>query len=468
MRITNFILYALIATAVFLGSCKKDFLNEKPSTAIVQPSSLEEFQSLLENFGVNNSSVVLGVVSADDHEFYNETVWKSVNKATERNAYVWAKDLYDGERVEDWNKPYATIFYANNILKGLDDMKVSAFDQARWNNLKGWALFIRAFAYYDLVSHFAPTYDNTTAATDLGVPLRLNPSIDVLLPRATVKENYERILVDLSGASQLLEVNIPAANRNRPSKVAAHALFARIYLTMRNYNKAELHADTSLTLYSKLIDYNTLSKTANQPFSLAHDELIYAKSGYPLLTSQLAPTANTFVKIAPDLINLYEPNDLRPAIYFTKQTDGSYRVKRGYNGPNVNAFVGLATDEVYLIKAECLARRSEINASMTVLNQLLVKRWDPAATTPAQPYQNRTAANQQEAVSKVLLERRKELVWRGLRWDDLKRLNKEGANITLNRNLNGTIYSLPPNSPKYIFPIPDEEIALSGIQQNLR
>tara|TARA_R110002033_G_scaffold36621_1_gene75228 strand:+ start:3737 stop:3916 length:180 start_codon:yes stop_codon:yes gene_type:complete len=59
-------------------------------------------------------------------------------------------------------------------------------------------------------------------------------------------------------------------------------------------------------------------------------------------------------------------------------------------------------------------------------------------------------------------------VWRGLRWQDIRRLNKEGAGITLTRTLKGENYTLPPNDPRYIFPIPDDEIALSGIKQNVR
>ncbi|SEM08104.1 hypothetical protein SAMN05216436_101351 [bacterium A37T11] len=55
---------------------------------------------------------------------------------------------------------------------------------------------------------------------------------------------------------------------------------------------------------------------------------------------------------------------------------------------------------------------------------------------------------------------------RGLRWMDIKRLNKEGANITLTRNLNGQIYTLPPNDPRFALPIPEDVIDLSGMQQN--
>ena len=128
----------------------------------------------------------------------------------------------------------------------------------------------------------------------------------------------------------------------------------------------------------------------------------------------------------------------------------------------MNSFTGLATDEIYLIKAECLARKNQVSEALTVLNTLLENRYKTGEFVPL------SAATPTEALNKILLERRKELVWRSLRWTDLKRLNKEGANITLYREINSNHYTLPPNDPKYVFPIPDDEILLSNIDQNNR
>jgi hypothetical protein len=71
---------------------------------------------------------------------------------------------------------------------------------------------------------------------------------------------------------------------------------------------------------------------------------------------------------------------------------------------------------------------------------------------------------------KIITERRKELPFTGsARWEDLRRLNKDPQFAkTLIRQLNGQNYTLAPNDPKYTLPIPDIEIKLSGIQQNLR
>jgi hypothetical protein len=57
---------------------------------------------------------------------------------------------------------------------------------------------------------------------------------------------------------------------------------------------------------------------------------------------------------------------------------------------------------------------------------------------------------------------------RGTRWTDIKRLNKEGAGISLKRNVNGNSYILPANNLRFALPLPDDIVSLSGMQQNPR
>ncbi|MBN8856731.1 MAG: RagB/SusD family nutrient uptake outer membrane protein, partial [Sphingobacteriales bacterium] len=74
-----------------------------------------------------------------------------------------------------------------------------------------------------------------------------------------------------------------------------------------------------------------------------------------------------------------------------------------------------------------------------------------------------------QALDTILVERRKELPFRGVRWTDLRRLNLEGRTITLTRVLNGTTYQLPPNSKLYTLPIPPDVIIFNpNMKQNPR
>jgi hypothetical protein len=451
----------IISVMLCLYACKKsDFLDKKPITNITTPITLSDFQELLDNTVVMNSTNGLAQLSCDD---YNVSFadWQTAS-ATERNSYLWAKDIYAGDvGIGDWNYPYQQVFYANSVLEGL--AKSDSVNSVQGKYIKGEALFTRAFAFYDLTRTFCKAFDATSAKTDLGIPLRLKSGIDYTLQRSTLQQSFDQVFSDLSSALPLLPDTRPSNYLNRPSKPAVYALLARIYLDIRDYTNAETYADKCLAAYNTLIDYNTVSKTAKTPFTPTNDELIYNARQVLSYASFTALSSSSLGKVSSDLIQMYSGDDLRLPIFYSKLADGTYWKKRMYYGSGGFAFTGLATDELYLIKAECLARRDQSKLAMDEINQLLVKRHDNAT-----PYIPLTANSSAEALTIVLAERRKELAWRGLRWFDIKRLNAGGANITLTRILNGTTYKLPPNSPLYAMPIPNDEIALSGIQQNLR
>src|SRR5699024_1246882 len=116
----------------------------------------------------------------------------------------------------------------------------------------------------------------------------------------------------------------------------------------------------------------------------------------------------------------------------------------------------------YLIRAECYARQGNATQAMNDLYTLLVTRWKTGTYVPF------TASGAKEALHIILGERRKELLFRGLRWMDIKRLNREGAHIVLKRIINGKVFTLPPNDNRYALPIPEDIISLTGMKQNPR
>lgn len=443
-----------------LLSCKKgEFLDKKPATNLVTPTSLSDYQGILENTNVMNLTGGLNQLSADEY-YVADADWAS-GLTTERNAYIWAKDIYGGDvAIADWNRLYTQVFYANSVIDGLS--KSGFLSTAQGQYLQGWALFARAYAFYDLTRTFCKAYNGNTANADLGIPIRLKSGIDDIEPRSSLQKSYDQIISDISAAIPLLPSQRPAPNLNRPSKIAAFALLARIYLDMRNYAQAENYADQSLALYNTLIDYNTVDSTASLPFSTTNDELIY-NTEQVSDWGDFTPVGNLLARIPVSLLKLYATGDLRFPIFFGPAGDGTYYRKPGYNGQNSYPFTGLATDEMYMIKAECLARKGQTASAMDELNLLLVKRYKKGGTIIPL-----TASSAGSALAIILTERSKEMVWRGTRWFDLKRLNLEGVNITLTRIVNGTTYTLPPNDDRWVMPIPSDEISLSGIAQNPR
>jgi tetratricopeptide (TPR) repeat protein len=450
-------LYILLG-GVLLSSCQKAFLAKKPDKSLLVPSTLADFQALLDNQIVFNISPGLPVISADDFQATDVAVSAYAN-VTEKNSYIWAADLYAGQSCFDWNFPYQQVFYANIVLDGLGAVPADAASQGvNYNTIRGSALFYRAFAFYNLVQLFARGYDGATAASDPGIPLRLSADVNLKAGRATVQQTYDQVLIDLSEAEGLLPVL--AAYQSRPTKEAAEGLLARVYLSMGKYNLAQQYASAALKLNHTLTDYNTLDTVTSNPFPYApannNPETLFFTKLIPY-----ASTTSTSATVSEELYDSYAHNDLRRAVFFSGSTPNYFKGR--YTGTRLQLFGGLAVDELYLIRAECLARSGDVAGALADLNTLLVTRWRTGTFVPL------TAANADEALVLALRERRKELAFRGLRWGDLKRLNNDPRfAVTLSRKFNGTTYTLLPGDKRYVLPIPVQEIQAGGIAQNER
>ena len=104
--------------------------------------------------------------------------------------------------------------------------------------------------------------------------------------------------------------------------------------------------------------------------------------------------------------------------------------------------------EFWLVDVKSTVRVNEKDVAMDYINTLRDKRIVNNV--------HLSASTKEEALQIVLDERRREMPMLGCtRLIDLKRLNREPAFAkTIEHNVNGTIYKLEPNSPKYILPIP--------------
>lgn len=448
-------LYITILCLSLVSCNKKEFLDERPRSDLFVPSTLEDFQALLDNDPVINMTPVLGELSSDN--FYIQQSSWTILTTKEKNAYTWEKDTYGGEgKVVDWNAPYEQVLYANVILNGLKNVTITPDNWQKWNTIKGSALFIRAYAFYNLAQVFALPYNAATSNQDLGIPLKLTPNVDEKLQRSTLEQTYTQILKDLLDATPLLPDTISSL-RNRPNKPAAFAQLARVYLSMRQYDKAGAYADSSLLLYRALIDYNTRDANSTRPFDKLNIETMYNSR---LVETNILKGISGAGFADSNLYNNYVPNDLRRSLFFYTNPLGKL-FKGSYTGL-IWAFTGLATDETYLIRAECRARANNVTGAMDDLNTLLVQRWKTGTFVPF------TATTWQDALNTILLERRKELPCRGVRWTDIRRLNLETPSIKPVRFINNLPFELPVNSSRYALPIPPDAEQLGNYIQNAR
>ena len=119
--------------------------------------------------------------------------------------------------------------------------------------------------------------------------------------------------------------------------------------------------------------------------------------------------------------------------------------------PYIRANLALNNMEVILTAAECYAREGgteNLAEAARLYNLLRDHRIENNVHV--------TFANADEALVKVLEERRREFAFLGIyRFVDLKRLNKESRfQKTITHSADGQTWTLPPNDNRYIIPIP--------------
>jgi len=430
-------------------------MDAKPDKRAVVPSSLDDCQAMVDYTDVMNAYMPsLGEIGSDDF-YVTYSVWNSLTGASERNAYVWAREMFDGGVSLDWNNRYQQIFYTNNILEVLESMD-EITDIDRYNSLKGTALFFRAFAHYQLAQIFSEPYVYQADNSGLSIPLRLASDLNIASGQSTVGDVYGRIVSDLQYAAQLLPDRTQL--KTRPNKTAAFALLARIFLTMQDYQNAVKNADLAIQAQGySLIDYKNLSVASTYPVPMYNAEVIFH--------STLAGTrilANTRHIVDSTLFESYRTEDLRKVIFFRESAPGQIQFRGSYAG-SATYFNGLALDEMFLIHAECKIRMGNIEEGLNSLNALIETRFEEDTFVPI------ADLDKQQAMDAVLMERRKELLFRGLRWTDLRRLNLDPSTArTLRRELDGEVYTIEPNSPNYVYPFPDNVMQLTDFMQNER
>lgn len=447
----------MLISLISLISCKK-YLDAKSNAKLLVPSTIQDLQGLLDyhnsiNF-TDNSAAEIG---SDNYYITNDNYLGLPQNF--RNQYLWEKEFLFSLGVNDWSSIYDNVYLANIVLDNIHRVSKDKNNESEWNNLKGQALFLRAKSFLQVAFVWSLAYDARTSSSDFGIPLRLNSDFNIVSNRSSVEETYRQIINDLRNAIPLLS-NTPT-HIVRSSKAAAYGFLSRTYLSMRKYEEALLYADSCLSLKNTLLDYNepAINPTATYPFS----KILYNNPEIIYECRMATPTTlrNTIAKIDSILYKSYDLEDLRKTVFFKNNYNGTFGFKGSYEG-SLNLFDGITTAEIYLNRAECYARSGNLEAAMADLNTLLKNRWKTGMFEPF------IATDTENALLQILRERRKELIMRGLRWIDIKRLNKEGDNIVLRRVLNGELTILEPNSPRYALPIPDDIISLSGMIQNPR
>lgn len=455
----TFILFVII----IIASCKKidSWLDEKAKLSDARPTTLKDMRAILDYAEwMNKLSPAIGLVGTDNF-YLTDTDFPRASE-TERNAYRWDKKIFVNVNSADWTNGFRKIASANIVLEGLSTLGRNTASPAEYDEIKGGALFFRAFTYYGLSQTFCQAYNPTTELTP-GLPLKTTSNINDLPGRSSIKDTYTFMIADLEQAIMLLPKK--AAYQTRPSVTASFALLSKIYLAMEDYDNARKYADLALDNYSVLLDFNNnslvnLSTTFRFPAYPNNPEIIFWAESNNFQT--ISPITTGLGRVDNALFQSYPDRDLRKRFFFAN-TAGIVKFRGAYTGTNRN-FAGIATNELYLIRAESAIRKNQPQVAYDAIHTLLAKRYETGYYIPVAGLTN------DELLALIINERRKELPFTGQqRWEDLRRLNKEPRfAVTLQRELAGGTYTLAPGDKRFTYPIPDDEILLGHLEQNER
>lgn len=461
----------LVLVTLSFTACKK-YLDIKPKGTVV-PQTVEDFERIL-----NDASLVKALPNYLDmlsDDYYNPNLDKNKFEVNSENLlYFWKADIFttpeDYQYYSFFNLLYANIYQYNAVINGID--AASGGSPARKTVAKARAQLGRALSYWYLVNLYTKPYRAETAGNDPGIPLVTGNDINAKLPgRGTVQQGFDFIIKDLNEAIAGLPLSAP--DPYQMSKAAGYGVLARTYLCMNDYAKAGAAADKALALNSKLTDYNT--EYAN--YNSGGISFIYPKDNSQM-SNMLTFAENIFVQhysytrgmayqyVTSATEKLFGQEDLRrmyfapTSIYLSdpSEWDGGYYYM-GYKSFNYN--IAISTPEMYLIRAEGNARSGNTGTAMADVNTLRKNRIRSNA------YADLTAGSAADAVRIVLSERRKELLFRGVRWFDMRRLNNDPVYGFTAKHFfaDGSFVALEPNSPRYVLRFP--ETAVTGdITQN--
>lgn len=409
--------------------------------------------------------MIIGTTAASWHQ--NETRW--VAHRSDVNTMVqFPYEMY-----------YRIIGNANIGIANLDKAVGPAADR---NTLKGEALALRAFGYFNLVQLYGKRYDVTAKPnSQLGVPLVLEPTTEGK-PRNTVEEVYTQINKDLTDAAALLSTS--RLNKSHINLSVVKGLQARVALVQQDWTNAAKFAAEARAGYVPMTPtqyQDGFQDIVNSEWMWGFDHLEDQSEFFGAYHSYISCNYNsTVIRTYPKVVNnlLYAQipiTDVRAKMWVETPTASNSVVPPGgvrpkflnqkFRLPGVPSTSAMGdvpymrAAEMYLIEAEAKARLNDAAGASQVL-------FDLGKTRDAS-YVKSTKTGV-ALINEILVQRRIELWGEGHRFLDLKRtnaaLNRNGTNAIASVAL---LYDVAPGDVRWEFLIPRREInANPAIVQN--
>ncbi|MBD2751258.1 RagB/SusD family nutrient uptake outer membrane protein [Spirosoma validum] len=433
---------SLVALVTLLmTSCQKTFIEILPVDTVTV--------DVLYKTDKDYQDAVVGIYGIYQDQYANmyyfgdirgDDVWDELVKGTPGAVDNFTLSNDDALLINTWRNYYKAITRANTLLE-----RIATADAAVITNKNrhiGEAEFLRALAYFDLVRIFGD------------VPLVTKSlSIDesYKTPREKVDKIYDEIIIkDLLDAEAKLPASYAGAEVGRATKGAARALLGKVYLTRKDFAKAEPKLQEVTTMgysllpnWTDLWDYTKNEHHAEYIFDIEYEQglggegSIYTNRFTPKVTSMI-----TFYGIAGSVDDQNTPHQVLFDLFDAKDKRKDLTASKGYtdatgkfipllvSSNNMSAYtrkyitrITTANDspanwkviryaDVLLMYAEALNENGKTATALPYLNQVRTRAGlDPLATGITQ-----TALRDQ-----IVLERRRELAFEGHRWFDLVR-----------------------------------------------
>ena len=492
---TRYLSGVFLMVGLFCNSCSKQVLNNTLTNAI-------DANTAVTNMATTRAAVVGLYALMTDNSYYGrfavvipdlyaDNLTQSVQNNGDYTAFnKTSVTTSNGDVTSLWNQLYQIVTNANTIINKAKLIQVAATDSLEMRQLIGEAYAVRAFTYFDLVRYFAPPWNCppfSQAGSALGLPL-----VDSSFPenrnqlqypsRSTVAQTYAHIVNDIDSGLVYLPSNgnvintgvvDPTLFRIRLNYFGLNALASRVYLYENDYadaiNAATIvinnpvyqlfNASTIVTDFHQQSSIESIFEVANNQFnnqginSVAYS---FSQNGY----GEFLGTMYTY--------NLYGANDTRRGF----MTIGNRSAFAGEtNVPLVNKYNNITSyqenikifrlAEMYLNRAEAEFNLggASMQAGINDLNVIITSR-NSTTVAPA------STSTLSQALTAILLERRKEFAFEGQRLFDITRNSALYGNgvawtKTTQYNSSGASYTTAvrrDTSHKNILPIPLAEI----------
>ena len=466
-----------VVLVLTIYSCE-DFLDVKPvsqSIAVLNESS----DSILYKSASEVESALAGVYAGFRNEYFELDYFVN-GDAQSDDAYAGADnpanfqiddyniDATNSNVSRDWGYLYSIIGQANTVINNVDAVTDPALTDARKQEIKSEASFIRAFMYFQLVQLWGDVPLQLEEIKTISAELL--PEIYPIMfpPRTPMADVYKQIIADL-------EVALPGAkassvDKGFVTKGAVNAMLAKVYATQepQDWQKVLNYCNDVINGgYSLLPEYDQLWDNAHENSSEAIFEINYegtSSSGNWGASMFIGMDWKKFNIPSNDLVAAFDAeNDvIRKASSITfldvsgkwsdihwPQTSYPFINKYRINiSPSPQNYIFLRLADILLLKAEALNETGDVGGAAALVNQIRSRVSLP-----------NTSAGDQDAMRLAIeKERRLELAFEGHRWYDLKRTGRAIEVINNAKGVDGVSLGYTLNENKLLWPIPQSEI----------